>query len=311
MLTITRGYEFWAGMDLDKLRAFAAVAQEGNITRAARRLRTSQPAVSKQVSELEESLGAVLFDRLPRGVRLTEAGEILLAHTQKIMAAERAAEMELAELSGLTRGRLSVGASTTIGSYLLPGVFGTFQRSHPQVRLELEIANTASIQAMALDGRIDFGLTEGFVPTDQLSTEVVFYDEMVVIVAPRHPLLEKRKVGLRELAKTPFICRERGSGTRDVIEAAFQEQHLEIEPVMSLGSTEAVKRGVAGGLGFAVVSRLTVELEIAAGQLALLPVAEVQIRRPLHLVRLKGKRESRAVSSFLKLLRDTLPASQA
>lgn len=295
-------------MDLDKLRAFATVALEGNITRAARMLRTSQPAVSKQVSELEDSLGAVLFDRLPRGVRLTEAGEALLRHAQQILAAERAAETEIAELSGMTRGRLGVGASTTIGSYLLPGIFGAFQRSYPQVRLELEIANTASVQAMAFDGRIDFGLTEGFVPTDQLSAEVIFHDEMVVIVAPGHPLLAKSKASIRDLCKVPFICRERGSGTRDVIEAAFQAQNVEIEPVMSLGSTEAVKRGVAAGLSFAVVSRLTVELEVTAGKLCVLPLPEIQIKRPLHLVRLKGKRESRAVSTFLKMLRDTLPA---
>jgi DNA-binding transcriptional LysR family regulator len=293
-------------MDLDKLRAFAAVAQEGNITRAARLLRTSQPAVSKQVSELEESLGAVLFDRLPRGVRLTEAGQVLMHHTQQILAAERLAENEIAELSGLTRGKLSIGASTTIGSYLLPGVFGAFQRKHPQLRLELEIANTTVIQAMALDGRIDLGLTEGFMPTDQLTAEVVHYDEMVAIVAPGHPLLAKSKVSLRDLRKVPLISRERGSGTRDVIEAALSEQQIDIEPVMSLGSTEAVKRAVAAGLGLAIVSRLTVELEVQVNKLVVLDVVDLNIRRGLHLVRLKGKRESRAVAMFLKMLREAL-----
>jgi DNA-binding transcriptional LysR family regulator len=293
-------------MDLDKLRAFAAVAQEGNITRAARRLRTSQPAVSKQVSELEDSLGAVLFDRLPRGVRLTAAGEVLMRHTQQILAAERSAETEIAELSGLTRGKLSIGASTTIGSYLLPGVFGAFHRGHPQVKLELEIANTTAIQAMALDGRIDLGLTEGFVPTDQLTAEVVHADEMVPILAPGHPLAKKPTVSLRELSRVPLISREQGSGTRDVIEAALAAQNIEIEPVMSLGSTESVKRAVAVGLGFAIVSRLTVELELAAQKLQVLHVTDLSIRRPLHLVRIKGKRESRAVSVFLKMLREAL-----
>jgi DNA-binding transcriptional LysR family regulator len=293
-------------MDLDKLRAFAAVALEGNITRAARRLRTSQPAVSKQVSELEDSLGTVLFDRLPRGVRLTEAGEVLLRHTQRIMAAESAAEAEIAELSGLTRGRLSIGASTTIGSYLLPGVFGSFNRAHPQVRQELEIANTAVIQAMVLDGRIDLGLTEGFLPADQLSAEVVHYDEMVAIAVPGHPLLTRSKVSLRDLRKVPFISRERGSGTRDVIEAAFGEQGIELEPVMALGSTEAVKRAVSAGLGLGIVSRLTVELELAADKLAIVQVSDLNIRRALHLVRLKGKRESRAVEVFLTMLRKAL-----
>lgn len=293
-------------MDLDKLRAFAAVASEGNITRAARRLRTSQPAVSKQVSELEESLGAVLFDRLPRGVRLTEAGEVLMRHAQQILAAERAAELEIAELGGLTRGRLSIGASTTIGSYLLPGVFGKFHAAHPHVRLELEIANTAAIQGMVLDGRIDLGLTEGVVPTDQLSAEVVHYDEMVAIAAPHHPLLSRGELRVRDLHKVPFISRERGSGTRDVIEAALAEHGVELEPVMALGSTEAIKSAVASGLGVAIVSRLTVELELSAGKLAVADIEDLEIRRALHLVRLKGKHESKAVSVFLSMLREAL-----
>src|SRR5688572_3411728 len=124
-------------MNLHHLRAFAMVASEGNITRAARKLQTSQPAVSKQLAELEDAVGTALLDRLPRGVSLTEAGQVLLRHAERIFAAERAAEAELAELSGLMRGRLSIGASTTIGGYLLPPVFGAFNRAYPRVKLEL------------------------------------------------------------------------------------------------------------------------------------------------------------------------------
>jgi DNA-binding transcriptional LysR family regulator len=168
-------------MDLQKLRAFVAVAREGNVTRAAKQLSLSQPALSKQLAELEEALSSVLFDRLPRGMRLTAAGELLLRHAERIYAAERAAESELAELNGLRMGRLSIGASTTIGSYLIPSVFGAFQRAHPEVRLELEIANTAAIQALVSDGRIDLGLTEGNVPSEQFAVEVVHYDELVAV----------------------------------------------------------------------------------------------------------------------------------
>ncbi|HEY6878029.1 MAG TPA: LysR family transcriptional regulator, partial [Polyangiales bacterium] len=137
-------------MDLHKLRTFSIVAAEGNITRAARRLSASQPALSKQLSELEDALGTALFHRLPRGVRLTEAGQILRRHADRIFQEEAVAESELAALSGLTRGRLTVGASTTIGSYLIPLLFGAFHRAHPEVRLELEIANTSAVQAMVL-----------------------------------------------------------------------------------------------------------------------------------------------------------------
>jgi DNA-binding transcriptional LysR family regulator len=294
-------------VDLHKLRVFVAVAREGNVTRAARQLSLSQPALSKQLSELEDNLSTVLFDRLPRGVRLTTAGEILLRHAERIFAAEGAAEAELAELLGLRTGRLSIGASTTIGSYLIPSVFGAFHRAHPEVRLELEIANTSVIHAMVADGRIDLGLTEGVVPGEQLVVEIVHYDEMVAIVAKGHPLLEKKRVSAADLVRIPFICRERGSGSRDVIEAALAERGLTIAPAMALGSTEAIKNAVAAGLGVAMLSRLTVELELAMGRLELLDVRDLSIRRALHLVRLRGKHESPAVQAFVAQLREALP----
>jgi len=294
------------GMNLHYLRAFVAVAESGNITRAAKGLRTSQPAVSKQLVELEQQLGTTLFDRLARGVRLTEAGTLLLRHAQRILAAERAAETEIGELTGLVRGRLSIGASTTIGSYLVPAAFAAFHRAHAAIQLELEIANTAVIQAMVLDSRLDLGLTEGFVSSDQLDVEAIHSDEMVAIVAPGHVLAAKRKVSARDFAKLPIISRERGSGTRDVIEAAFQTRGLTLEPVMALGSTEAVKHAVAAGLGVALVSRLTVDLELSAQRLCAVELHDLDIRRALHLVRLKGKRKSPTVEAFIASLMGSL-----
>jgi DNA-binding transcriptional LysR family regulator len=293
-------------VDLERLRVFAAVAAAGNVTHAARKLGTSQPAVSKQLSELEEALGVVLFDRLPRGVRLTSAGELLARHATQIFAAERAAEVELSELLGLRRGKLSVGASTTIGSYLIPAVFGAFHRAHPDVQLELEIANTAAIQAMVRDGRIDVGLTEGFVPGAELDVEVVHFDEMVLIAGPTHALTKRRRVVARDLAEVPFILRERGSGTRDIIEAALRERGVMIQPAMALGSTEAVKHAVAQGLGVAMVSRLAVELELSSGTLCVLPVTDLSVRRALHRVRLAGKTPSPVVLAFIDTLRAAL-----
>jgi DNA-binding transcriptional LysR family regulator len=273
-------------VDLQRLRIFVAVAEESNVTRAARRLSLSQPGLSKQLAELEESLRTQLFDRLPR-----------------------AAELELGELVGLRSGRLSIGASTTIGSYLIPGVFGAFHREHPQVTLELEIANTALIQAMVADGRIDLGLSEGVVPGEQFAFEVAHYDEMVAIAAPGHPLLRKRRLVAADLARTPFISRERGSGTREVIERALAERGLSIEPAMALGSTEAVKNAVAAGVGVAIVSRLTVELELTSGRLSLLEVRDLSLRRELHLLQLRGKQPSPAAQAFIGLLRAALRPS--
>ena len=203
-------------MDLHKLRVFVAVAKEGNVTRAARQLSLSQPALSKQVSELEDNLSTVLFDRLPRGVRLTAAGEILLRHAERIFAAEGAAEAELAELLGLRSGRLSIGASTTIGSYLIPSVFGAFHRAHPDVRLELEIANTAAIQAMVVDGRLDLGLTEGVRAQRAVRRGGRALRRDGGDCRQGSPAARAAaRVARADLVRAPFICRERGSGSRE------------------------------------------------------------------------------------------------
>ncbi|MEN9580721.1 MAG: hypothetical protein RJA70_3730, partial [Pseudomonadota bacterium] len=144
-------------LNLNQVRVFKAVCDELNITAAARLLRISQPAVSKQLAELEQALGTPLVDRLPRGVRLTSAGELLESHARRIFQAEADAEASLHSHLGLQRGRLSVGASTTVGSYLVPGVFGDFHKQHPEVALELEIDNTQTIQEALRAGALDVG----------------------------------------------------------------------------------------------------------------------------------------------------------
>jgi DNA-binding transcriptional LysR family regulator len=291
-------------MNLNQLRVFATVAEEGNVTRAARRLAISQPAVSKHLAELERTLQVQLCDRLPRGIRLTDAGRVLHEHAAQLLAVEAAAEADMAALVSGRRGTLSVGASTTIGSYLVPELFGAFKRRYEGVDLELQIANTQAIQAALLAGALDLALTEGFVGAGAVDVEVVAHDEMKIIVAPDHPWAKRRRrLGLDELGEAPIILRERGSGTRDVVEAALAERGLDIEPVMSLGSTEAVKNAVVAGLGVALVSELTVALELATGRLVSVEVEGLKIRRALHLLRLHGRRPSPAAAAFVGLLR--------
>ena len=294
-------------INLNQLRVFKAIFEEQSITAAARRLRISQPAVSKQLAELESSLGTALVDRLPRGIRLTQAGELLQHHARRIFRAEEDAELDLAQLLGLGRGRLSVGASTTIGSYLVPRVFGDFHAKHPGVALELEIGNTTAVQSAVSEGRLDLGFTEGLVAGESLDVSVFAYDEMAFILSPAHPWAEHGLIGLDELAQIPLIARERGSGTRAVIEAALDKLGFEWEPAMSLGSTEAVKVAVAQGLGAAFVSRITVELELRCGALVEVPVSGVTIRRALHRVQQRGKHPTAAATAFLRILETHFP----
>lgn len=289
-------------MNLNHLRVFHAVAQAGSITAAARSLQVSQPAVSKQLGELEGVLGAQLVDRLPRGIRLTAAGRALSEHAGRIFGIERTAEIELAALVGVRVGQLTLGASTTIGSYLVPRVLGAFRRQHPRLRLDLQIGNTAVVHDLVRRQVVELGLTEGLVTDDDLEAAVFDQDDMVAIAAPGDPVLATMPLSARELVALPFVMRERGSGTREVIEAALAKKRLVVEPVMSLGSTEAVKNAVAARLGVAIVSRLTVEPELAGGSLVAIELSDLKIRRALHLVEARGRSRSPAASRFLELL---------
>lgn len=294
-------------LNLNHLRIFRAVAEQGSITGAAAALRISQPAVSRQLAEFESALGARLVDRLPRGIRVTAAGEVLAERARRIFAEEEAAERDIGELLGLLQGQLAVGASTTIGGYLVPQVFGDFADLHPGVGLHLEIGNTRVIQADVLRGGIDLGLTEGFADAEALDVQVFTHDEMVLIAAPdttAGPLAGSGSIQANDLPALPFISREGGSGTRDVIEAAFRERKIEVRPIMSLGSTEAIKNAVARGLGVALVSRLAVALECELGRLREVEITDLTIRRALHCLTLRGKQPSPAATQFLELLHE-------
>ncbi len=289
-------------MNRNHLALFNAVAQAGGITRGARRARVSQPAVSKQIKELEGALNVRLLERLPRGTRLTQAGNILAGYAERLAALESEAARAIEEFRGLKRGRLSIGASTTIAAYLLPPLLGKFHQRHPQVELQLEIANTQDIHKLLRSGTVEIALTEGVGHAAGLDSEIFHQDKLVAIAPPTHPLLKKRRVTARELCREPLVLREQGSGTRAVLEHALAKRDLSVKPVLSLFSTEAIKQSVIAGLGIAIISRLAIALELKLGLLAIIPVTDLLIQRPLHLQKLHGMTPSPAVAQFLTML---------
>jgi DNA-binding transcriptional LysR family regulator len=295
-------------MNLNHLAIFHAVAQAGGMTLGAERLDISQPAVSKQVRELERVLGVHLFDRIGRRVHLSQAGEILAGYARRLFALAHEAETAMADVRAAGRGSLAIGASTTIGAYLLPGVLAEFWRRHPRVELLVRIENTEQIHRRLAEHELDLGLTEGLVEEEELEAEVFHRDELVMIAAPGHRLVGRRRLSLSAVRDEPFILREPGSGTRAVEERALARLKLPVCTAMALGSTEAIKRVVAEGVGLAIVSRLAVAAECAAGALAALPVADLRIVRPLHLVRRKGRRDGPVLQAFCGVLREKVAA---
>jgi len=292
-------------INFNHLHIFHKVAEKRHYTRAAEALHISQPAVSKQVHELERTLGQPLFDKIGRTIRLTEAGKLLYDYACRIFTLAEETEAAMGALADLAGGRLAVGASTTIGIYMLPQILGRYKKRYPRIELCLDIGNAEEIQAKLLANRLDAALVEGFVTSPALFKQEWRQDELVLIAHTAYPLPASGDLSLRRLFERndPFILREKGSGTREVMERALTLHGLgPIRPVMELGSTEAIKQAVTAGLGISFVSEHTIKLEAAAGLLKVLPLADFSVRRPLYLVYVKAKSLSRAAQAFLDML---------
>jgi DNA-binding transcriptional LysR family regulator len=290
-------------MNLNHLAIFQAVAASNSVSGGARALNISQSAVSKQLAEFERSVGVGLFQRLPRGMRLTEAGRVLLGFANRLFAIETEAELALRDLRQLARGRIAIGASRTIGAYMLPRVLAAFRDRHPGVELALQVENTQAIEDKLVAGEIDIGFAEGIVRSDVLDYRVFAQDELVLIAAPHHPAVKLAPLSLPQLAKLPLLMHETGSGTRAVTERVLTAKKLDVRPAMTLASTEAIKHTVATGVGLAILSALAVQTELRAKTLVVVPVKDLRIRRPLYRVQLKNMWPSPSLEAFLPFLK--------
>lgn len=295
-----------AGVRQEHLDLFHAVAEAGSITAGGVHLHLSQPAASKRIADLERALGQRLLDRLPkRGVRLTAAGEVLFAYSQRIAALHVQAERSLRGLADLADGRIAVGASSTIGTYLLPPVVAAFRRDYPGVAIDLRIGNSDAMLALLHDARIDLAFTEDDRPAtdDALEAEHLCSDDLVVVCRRGHRLLERASLSPRSLIDAPLILREPGSGARCVLEAALARYGLVPAPELILGSNEAIKQAILAGDHLAALPRMAVAAELADGRLRSLPIDGLEMRRRLLVLRLRWRGEGPAQRLFLQALR--------
>lgn len=249
-------------MDERRLEVFAAVARLLSFSEAARTLHLSQPAVSHQVAALETELGATLFDRSTRRVRLTAAGAALLARTDELLREHADARRAVAAAEGRIAGDLRIAASLTIGAYVLPPALAELVRRHPEVRTRVTIQNTEQVVASLRTGRADLGFVEGEPVDDPAIVFRTIRDDELVVVAPRtHRFALLEQIPLAELASEPFVLREPGSGTRQVAEARLRAAGLDVgglRVVVELSGIDAIKAAVAAGLGISIISRSAV-----------------------------------------------------
>lgn len=306
-----------SGLNFHQLHLFYAVAQARSFSRAAQELGVSQPAVSIQVQELERSLGTVLLSRKPRGVDLTEAGRTVFEYAQRIFSLAQEMQGAVDELQGLRRGRLTLGASSTPGEFILPGIIAQFTTMHPGIQIELLIANTAATVERVLRRELHMGVVGEALEDEsgELVSMPLIEDEVVFIASPRHPLAQRDELTLEEVATAGLVTREAGSATRASVERCLQA--LEVKPriVAELGSNQAVKQATATGLGIGIMSRYGICTEVAANVLRVLPVKGWRCGRIFTLVYLKDRHLSPAQRAFLDYLRkmatSLTPASTA
>jgi DNA-binding transcriptional LysR family regulator len=288
-----------------RLRVFRAVAHHANFRRAAEELFITQPAVTQQIKALEEELETRLFDRTGGKVRLTVAGEVLLRNAVASEAVLARAVEEIGSLSGEVRGALRIASSTTIAQYVLPRLLAGFARQHPAVRLELESTNTQHVVQAVLSGEAPIGLIEGPAHRHDLRVERWLEDELVLVVPSQHRWAQKQ-ISLDTLEATALLVRERGSGTREVLESTLKRAGIPIarqQIAMELGSTEALLASVEAGLGISFVSRFALERQRALGTLATVSVKGLRVVRELSMLHPRGPGSSPAAQGFAAHLR--------
>jgi len=291
-------------MTLDQLRVFVAVAERLHVTQAALALNISQSAASAAIQALESRAGVALFDRVGRHIELTAAGEVLLPEARAVLRRLAQAEQALSELEGLQRGHLSLWASQTVASYWLPPVMHRFRLAYPKVTLSLAIGNTAQVAQATADGDADLGFVEGAVEDKLLASVPVATDQLVLVVAAAHPWAGRPSLDPAALPEVDWVLRERGSGTRQMFEAAVLAYGVEpalLRIVMELPSNEAVAAAVEAGAGATVISRLVAAAGLARGTLAALPLCFPE--RRFSALHHGDRRPSAAEAAFLAIIR--------
>jgi LysR family transcriptional regulator, low CO2-responsive transcriptional regulator len=290
-------------MTLRQLEVFLAIVRARSYRQAAEALHASQPALSQHIRELEGELGVRLFDRLTRGVILTEAGRLLEERAKRVFATLTDVRDVLGELQGLQRGSLLVGASTTPGIYVLPAIIGAFRRRHPGIDLQLRIANSRAIEDAIRAHEVDLGVVggHGLAPGEECLAAGLA-DELVLIVSPRHRWAGRREVVSAQLAGEPLLVREEGSATRRVTERALDQAGIRRRVSMELGHTEAIKQAVMAGLGVAFVSVHAVRGEVADRRLAAVRLRRLRIRRHFHVIHSEARTMSAGARALVTLL---------
>ena len=284
-------------LTLRQLQIFEAVAKHLSFTRASEELHLTQPAVSMQVKQLEETIGLPLFEQVGKRVCLTEAGEELDRYSRSILAILDEAGVVFDEMKGLERGRLRITVAST-ANYFVPQLLAAFCQRRPGVKVSLDVTNRERLLQALQDNETDLVIMGKPPESMDLVAESFMDNPLVAIAPPSHPLAGQKDIPLQRLQRETFLVREKGSGTRSATERFFVEHGLSLSSTMEMSSSEAIKQGVEAGLGLGLLSLHTLEMELALKRLVILDVRELPILRKWYVMHRAGKRLSAVAQKF-------------
>jgi DNA-binding transcriptional LysR family regulator len=288
-------------MTLEQLRIFIAVAEKQHVTQAASELNLTQSATSAAIAALEARYGIKLFNRVGRGIVLTQTGRDFLGEARAVIARAKAAAEVLNDLAGLKRGSLTLAASQTVANYWLPPRIQTFQSAHPGIDLHVTIANTEQVAQAVHGGTADLGFVEGDIDDPHLAARKIDGDQLVIVVGMNHPWVGQSRITPKSLSTTGWVLREKGSGTRAMFEAAvrkFGVKLSELRVALELPSNEAVRAAVEAGDGATAISNLVVDHSLAAGTLHRVRIE--MPKRSFFVLRHKERYQSHAEKALLQ-----------
>ncbi|MEL6162371.1 MAG: LysR substrate-binding domain-containing protein [Cyanobacteria bacterium J06628_3] len=284
---------------LHQLRVFEAAARHGSFTRAAEELFLTQPTISMQIKQLTKSVGIPLFEQVGKRLYLTEAGRELFATCKEIFDTLAQFEMKVADLKGLKQGQLRLSVITT-AKYFIPRLLGSFCQLYPGIEISLQVTNHEGIMERMTNNQDDLYIMSQVPEHLDVHCEA-FLDNPLIVLAPvNHPLAGEKNIPISRLANEPFIMREPGSGTRRAVQQLFDEQNVDVKVKLELGSNEAIKQAIAGGLGISVLSSHT--LMPYAEDLTILDVEYFPIKRNWYMVYPNGKQLSIVGHTYFEYL---------
>lgn len=293
---------------LKQLEVFIAVAQSGSVTRAADSLNITQSATSMSLADFETQLGRKLFDRVGKRLQLNDSGRLLLPKALDAIA--RISEIEaMAASDAPLIGQLRIGASLTIGNYMLPGLIGSFMRDHAGAHVTLDVANTRHVIQALEQFQIDIGFIEGFCHEPDIEVIPWCRDELVIFAAASHPLAQQTRITPDDLAAADWILREPGSGTREVFNNAVLGRLPHLNLLMEFSHTEALKRAVETGIGIGCASRRTLDDALSSGSVVTLPTPFLDLERELYLLIHRQKYRTQGLEAFLAHCRHAINAT--